>query len=355
MYRFNFIYLTLCLVGIIGATIELINACATYKALDKLYLVVHEENHLINAITGLKELAAKIGEKIADADQEAIITRRDNGSFEADITPYLTDRMRDILFKGRLCYDGPNCWNAVLYFLKVIDHLRYTSEDEINYYLLNSGLFMDVTSDIREAGDVGALYNNNEIMHTFIHLSDETIIDKVGYSQKDKYRILYFDKMLEKYKDHEVRYYRLLPHEVLQNILIPIKYEILLINHFGENVSRMLKYYVTPPKKRCDLALIIKEVLLYDKYVANLVNQLSNSIFGKIIFYAWESVFYQLEDLLKNMNIDAKSLSGKSYSGSFREIYLNKKKERLLTIQGKRKYPSHFYAENFDISSITIS
>lgn len=111
----------------------------------------------------------------------------------ADLTSCLPDYVQK--YQGQETQkEGPNCWNAVLVFSQILPGFRYTSPEEMNFYL-NSPLCQSVAENERKPGDIGVYRNLNEKnekseVHAFIYISDRMSFSKRNSSYMNPYEII---------------------------------------------------------------------------------------------------------------------------------------------------------------------
>lgn len=87
-------------------------------------------------------------------------------------------------------YSGPNCWNASLVSTKILPNLRYTTPEELSFWL-NSPLCKEREKDEKSSpGDVIAIrdFQSGEV-HGFIHLTDDLAFSKNGYDKNNSYSL----------------------------------------------------------------------------------------------------------------------------------------------------------------------
>jgi hypothetical protein len=98
---------------------------------------------------------------------------------------------------------GPNCWNLALVMKGLVPALRYTSPNEMSYFM-NSPLCKEVPANQpRQAGDVGAIrskgpYGKDEV-HGFIYVSDKLAYSKNGFSRESPYALQSVDNVYKVY------------------------------------------------------------------------------------------------------------------------------------------------------------
>jgi hypothetical protein len=125
----------------------------------------------------------------------------------ADVTDILPSIVKDVNNNAPIV-DGPNCWNASLVGAKILPHFRYTTPEEMHFWM-ESELCKKVSADEKpQAGDVIAIRNGSEEFHGFIYLSDQLSFSKNGYSRHSKYKVQRMNIVYNVYdlKDRECRH-----------------------------------------------------------------------------------------------------------------------------------------------------
>jgi len=88
---------------------------------------------------------------------------------------------------------GPNCWNLALVMKELVPALRYTTPDEMAFFM-RSPLCKEVpTTEPRRPGDIGAIRrvgpDGKEEVHGFIFISDKLAYSKNGFSKESPYAL----------------------------------------------------------------------------------------------------------------------------------------------------------------------
>lgn len=85
---------------------------------------------------------------------------------------------------------GPNCWNASLVAAKIIPQLRYSTPQEMSFWL-NSPLCKEKKStDALEPGDIVAILNKSGHQHHgFIYISENLSFSKNGFESDNPYTL----------------------------------------------------------------------------------------------------------------------------------------------------------------------
>ncbi|WP_413587355.1 hypothetical protein [Bdellovibrio sp. HCB274] len=99
--------------------------------------------------------------------------------------------------------DGPNCWNLSLVMKGILPHLRYTTPQEMNFYMAPPLCRQLKDSEPRQAGDIGAIRSiaNGAIneSHGFIYISEKLSYSKNGATKRSPYALQSLDGVLGAY------------------------------------------------------------------------------------------------------------------------------------------------------------
>lgn len=111
------------------------------------------------------------------------------GGCEADITPCvpgLVSRYQGVYPRAV----GPNCWNLALVNSGILPGLRYTTEQEMSFYL-HSPMCRKLQDQERRAGDIASIAKKSESqhqeIHAFIYISDDIAYSKNGSAGDDPF------------------------------------------------------------------------------------------------------------------------------------------------------------------------
>lgn len=97
--------------------------------------------------------------------------------------------------------DGPNCWNATLVASKIVPQVRYTSQNEMNFWMSSPLCREKNTGEPLSPGDVVAIRNGDDgEVHGFIHLSDNLSFSKNGYDRSMAYSLQDPDFVFDTYE-----------------------------------------------------------------------------------------------------------------------------------------------------------
>ncbi|AFY01281.1 hypothetical protein Bdt_1586 [Bdellovibrio bacteriovorus str. Tiberius] len=102
--------------------------------------------------------------------------------------------------------DGPNCWNLSLVMSNILPSMRYSTPEEMNFYMRPPLCRALKDGEKKEPGDVGAIRQiagvgkTNEY-HGFIYIDEKIAYSKNGFSSMAPYALQTLDKV---YKTYEV-------------------------------------------------------------------------------------------------------------------------------------------------------
>ncbi len=86
--------------------------------------------------------------------------------------------------------NGPNCWNATLVASKIVPQVRYTSDEEMHFWMTSPLCREKKMNEPLSPGDVIAIrdHDNGEV-HGFTHLSDNLSFSKNGFNRDMAYSL----------------------------------------------------------------------------------------------------------------------------------------------------------------------
>lgn len=98
---------------------------------------------------------------------------------------------------------GPNCWNLALVMKGILPNLRYTTPEEMAFYM-NPPLCRQLKNDeAKIPGDLGAIRaisgNSSKEYHGFIYISDKVAYSKNGYSTANPYTLQTLENVYDVY------------------------------------------------------------------------------------------------------------------------------------------------------------
>jgi hypothetical protein len=101
---------------------------------------------------------------------------------------------------------GPNCWNLALVLKGILPELRYSTKEEMAFYMKPPLCRQLQKDEPRKAGDIGAIrkWDRNQKVeaHAFIYISEKIVYSKNGFSNVFPYELQSFKDL---YKAYEIR------------------------------------------------------------------------------------------------------------------------------------------------------
>jgi hypothetical protein len=196
---------------------------------DELRLIKSDLNNWLVNISAKNECSKNINPKII----------KDNSLCSLDISKCIPEHVlkyQDVLPK----HNGPNCWNLSLVMRDILPGLRYSSADEMAFYM-SPPLCRSLNNDEeRKAGDVGAIRINRgnkfRESHGFIYISDKIAYSKNGYTNHSRYSLQTYENVLDVYevdKDQKCRQNKIDPDSDCNNAVS--FYRCISINQYLEN------------------------------------------------------------------------------------------------------------------------
>ncbi|WP_142697277.1 hypothetical protein [Bdellovibrio sp. NC01] len=99
--------------------------------------------------------------------------------------------------------DGPNCWNLSLVMSGILPSLRYSSPEEMHFYMRPPLCKALKDGEARQPGDVGAIRTVSragvEESHGFIYISEKIAYSKNGFSQMSPYALQTMEEVMQTY------------------------------------------------------------------------------------------------------------------------------------------------------------
>lgn len=100
-------------------------------------------------------------------------------------------------------YNGPNCWNLALVMKNILPALRYTTTEEMAFYMA-SPLCRQIKDDEKKIpGDIGAIRTISSFgiqeYHGFIYISDDLAYSKNGFAKENPYMLIPTDIVMSVY------------------------------------------------------------------------------------------------------------------------------------------------------------
>lgn len=152
----------------------------------KLYLYAKSCDPLLSDFYALRKWKKKLNEDTSKSRIECSCDTED-AICKVDISKVASDILSE--YEGVTSdFDGPNCWNASLVASKILPYPRYSTAEEM-YFWLNSPLCHEVSRKSEmEPGDVIAIRDeNNEEYHAFIYISPDLAFSKNGNFHREPY------------------------------------------------------------------------------------------------------------------------------------------------------------------------
>ena len=123
----------------------------------------------------------------------------DESTCKLDVSAFLPQL---VVEKQGTCsaHDGPNCWNNSLVSTGILPHLRYTTPEEMNFWM-TSPLCQERKPDESPApGDIIAIRDESGgEVHGFINLTGDLAYSKNGYAQGTRYELQSPKKVFDVY------------------------------------------------------------------------------------------------------------------------------------------------------------
>ncbi|MFM6930583.1 MAG: hypothetical protein ACKOX6_19120 [Bdellovibrio sp.] len=99
---------------------------------------------------------------------------------------------------------GPNCWNLALVMGKILPNLRYSSPEEMAFYMRPPLCRQLKDGENRQAGDIGAIRGMAwglpiEETHGFVYVSEKMVYSKNGTQKEAPYSLQSMDAMYDSY------------------------------------------------------------------------------------------------------------------------------------------------------------
>ncbi|MBF0360133.1 MAG: hypothetical protein HQK49_03940 [Oligoflexia bacterium] len=198
------------LIGIITIFLAITHMNISYANKNDVRIMKNKVGHW-SIISSSKEEVLKQITALATASRKTLTssntpnicckdTLKDKSCF-AEISSVTSPHVLNILGK-RAVIDGPNCFNAALYFNESLPFIDFLSEAGIKYALKNSGLCTKIEGSL-QPGDIGYikdLSGNGTYTHAYVHISDKLIFQKTDSSLDTTYEFR-GSEWLENYKD----------------------------------------------------------------------------------------------------------------------------------------------------------
>ncbi|MBL7542191.1 MAG: hypothetical protein JNL11_00160 [Bdellovibrionaceae bacterium] len=99
---------------------------------------------------------------------------------------------------------GPNCFNAGLVFLGLLPNLRFSTADEVNFYMNSALCRKRNPGEQPMTGDLGLISmagreQSHSAQHAFIYLSEDFVYEKPDQHKESPFTIVYKNKTFVEY------------------------------------------------------------------------------------------------------------------------------------------------------------
>jgi hypothetical protein len=137
-----------------------------------------------------------------NCDIDSLYFEQTSNACSFDITTCVPEHVKKFQDSKPLI-EGPNCWNLSLVITEIIPVLRYTSPNEMSYYMRSPLCRQISDQDQKQPGDIGAIrtIKNQKITeyHGFIYISDKISYSKNGYQTTNGYSLQSLDSIFKLY------------------------------------------------------------------------------------------------------------------------------------------------------------
>lgn len=179
------------------------------KRTDEFYLISEDCNSLKKSVTDLETWTKSTGETCNLSSLE----NRSNGSCSVKISNCLPQHVKTY-YNATPQVHGPNCFNLSMVMSGILPNLRYSTGEEMSFFM-NPPLCRALQiNEKRKPGDIGSIRElNRNDYHGFIHVSENLVYSKNGYRMQAPYKLQSYDSMMSTmFKDSEEA--RLLKHKL---------------------------------------------------------------------------------------------------------------------------------------------
>jgi len=197
--------------------------------------------------------------------------------------------------------EGPNCYNLALVMNKFISTNRYSSYNEIKYFLDSSGYCRNIDpKEERKAGDIGVvgkrrLSNSGSarfvIEHTYINVSENLVYSKNGKDKNSPYEIQSKKKVLDIYK---------------------LKDKSCHTNVSDSSCQYTSSYYrcAPPVGAYSNDSEVSRKLLQFNKLVNKLEAELEAQVYNLMLIYDKQNILKFKETAIKVKDFSEKNLKG---------------------------------------------
>lgn len=133
----------------------------------------------------------------------ASVAGQSGGNCNLDITDCVPEHV--VKYHGASSQtDGPNCWNLSLVMSNILPAMRYSTPEEMNFYMRPPLCRALNDNEKREPGDIGAIrqisgFGKHEEHHGFIYIDEKIAYSKNGFSSMAPYELQTLDKVYATY------------------------------------------------------------------------------------------------------------------------------------------------------------
>ena len=136
-----------------------------------------------------------------DVEEPSLKVREEDGGCSMNITEIVPRFVRE-LAQTEPGQPGPNCFNSVLVSARLVPSFRYSTADELNFWM-RSPLCTEVAKNSPlEPGDI--LVTSNQAahpLHAFVYISDELAFSKNGMTQKSPFGVWGLESVFVSYEN----------------------------------------------------------------------------------------------------------------------------------------------------------
>jgi hypothetical protein len=95
---------------------------------------------------------------------------------------------------------GPNCWNLSLVMAGILPNLRYSTPEEMSFFMSPPLCNQLKSGEERRPGDIGTIRRNRgQEVHGFVYISEELAYSKNGYHKSSPYALQTLDNVYDVY------------------------------------------------------------------------------------------------------------------------------------------------------------
>lgn len=183
-------------------SVQLTEAQVIERKQGRLILKDNDCERLKRAQTSLKFWTESLNKKRSCPPLEKI--RNDGTSCQADITDCVPEHVKT--YQGISTeMQGPNCWNLSLVMKEILPGLRYSTAEEMAFYMRPPLCRELKNNQKRLPGDVGAIRGIfdgqvDEEIHGFLYISEDLAYSKNGFKNDAPFEIQPLTKMFDLYE-----------------------------------------------------------------------------------------------------------------------------------------------------------